>query len=798
MAERAENTAKRFSVVGTNVSRKDAPSKAKGEAVYADDIQLPLMLHGRIKRADYGHARILSIDTSKAEALAGVKAVVVGADAPIKYGIVPQMPTETALAVDKVRFYGEPVAAVAATDPDIAEKALDLIEVEYEPLPVYTTPEAALAPDAVPLHEDNKYGNIAYRANQEFGEVDDAFAKSHLVVEKTFKTSYVNHVFMEPHCAVAKFDTHGELTIWSSTQVPHYLHTMLSRVMAMPMTKIHVKVPTVGGGFGGKGEASNNELIAALLARKSGRPVKVAYSRKEVFLQHRGRHPIEMKVKMGVDKEGYLQAIAYDGLMDGGAYGAWGIVILFYTAAMLHMPYKVKNVRFHARRIYTNKPTCGPMRGLGGVQPRFALESLMDEIALKLGMSPYELKRKNAIDKTHDTVSGVHCRHSEYKKCLDEVVKRSGYLDKHQKLPFGKGVGLAGGYYISGTAYTLYMSYKPHSTALIRVDTESGVTVYCGATDIGQGSNMVLGMMAAEKLGLPFEQIHVISGDTKLAPFDLGSFASRVTVAAGSAVCQAADRVVEAILPVAAVQLGCRAEQLAVGGGEIYSTFESEKRMPFWDVVEKYIDAHGPLTATGDYTPPRRTASFKGGNIGHSPTYGFTAHVAEVEVDTETGEIRIPRYWEAGDCGQPINPQSVEGQVEGSIVMAMGQALFEEVKLGSDGRLVNPNLHDYKIPTMADIPKLDTYAVESYDPDSPYGAKEAGEGPIQPAIPAIFNAIYDAIGVRFTEMPVTPEKVLAALAAKEQEAPKKATKTAKKPAAKAAKPTGSKPKAKKA
>ncbi|NTU59549.1 MAG: molybdopterin-dependent oxidoreductase, partial [Deltaproteobacteria bacterium] len=332
--------------------------------------------------------------------------------------------------------------------------------------------------------------------------------------------------------------------------------------------------------------------------------------------------------------------------------------------------------------------------------------------------------------------------------------------------PFGKGVGLAGGYYISGTAYTLYMSYKPHSTALIRIDTEGGVTVYCGATDIGQGSNMVLGMMAAEKFGIPFEDVHVVSGDTKLAPFDLGSFASRVTVAAGSAVCQAADRIVEQLLPVAAIQLGVRPEQLAVGNGEIYSTFETEKRVAFWDVVEKYIDSHGPLTATGDYTPPRRTASFKGGNIGHSPTYGFTAHVAEVDVDTETGEVRVVKYNEAGDCGQPINPVSVEGQVEGSIVMAMGQALYEEMKVGADGRLLNPNLHDYKIPTATDIPHIETFAVDSYDPDSPYGAKEAGEGPIQPTIPAILNAIYDAIGVRFTEMPVTPEKVLAALEAK--------------------------------
>jgi 4-hydroxybenzoyl-CoA reductase subunit alpha len=753
-----------FDVIGKDQKRKDGPKKVKGEHEFADDIQFPMMLHGRIKRSDIAHARIISIDTSKAEALPGVKAVLVGSDTPIKYGIVPQMPTEYALAHQKVRFYGEPVAAVAAVDAETAERALDLIEIEYEALPAYTTPEQALVEGAVRIHEDNKFpGNIAYEADQNFGDVDEAFKNSHYVLEKIFRTSYVNHVFMEPHCAVSKFDTNGELFIWSTTQIPHYLHTHLAKVLQMEMNRIHVKVTGVGGGFGGKGEVSNNELISALLARKAGRPVKVLYSRKDVFLQHRGRHPIEMKVKVGVDKEGMITGIDYNGTMDGGSYGGWGLVILFYTAAMLHLPYNVRNVRFFARRIYTNKPTCGAMRGLGGVQPRFALESLLDQIAIDIGMSPYELKKKNAIGLSHETVSGQVVRHSEFRKCLDQAVANSGYLEKHGKLPFGKGIGLAGGYYISGTAYTLYMAYKPHSSAMIRVDTESGVTVYCGATDIGQGSDTVLGMMAAEKFGLPFETIHVVSGDTSLAPFDLGTFASRVTVAAGSAVCKAADNILEKLMPVAAIQLGVSPEQLEARHGKIYSVFEKDKEIDFWKVVGKYIDAHGPLTATGDYTPPRRTGNFKGANIGHSPTYGFSAQCTEVDIDIETGEVRVIRVTEAGDCGQPINPVSVEGQVEGSIVMGMGQALFEELKVGKDGRLLNPSLHDYKIPTMADMPELKTTFVDSYDPESPFGAKEAGEGPIQPVIPAIFNAVYDAIGVRFTEMPITPEKILKAL-----------------------------------
>jgi CO/xanthine dehydrogenase Mo-binding subunit len=431
---------------------------------------------------------------------------------------------------------------------------------------------------------------------------------------------------------------------------------------------------------------------------------------------------------------------------------------------MLHLPYKVPNVRFRARRVYTNKPTCGAMRGLGGVQPRLALETMLDEAAVRLGQSPYELKRKNAVESGHITASNVYVRHSEYKQCLDNVVQRSGYLERHGKLPFGKGIGLAGGYYISGTAYTLYLSYKPHSSALIRVDPESGVTVYCGAAEIGQGSDTVLAMIAAEGLGLSYDEVHVFSGDTATTPFELGSFASRVTVGSGSAVKEAAQAINKKLYGVAAVALGVQAEQLTSKEGKIFSTFEPEKAIGFWKAVEKYISAYGPLAANGHFTPPRRSAVGKvqGGNIGHSPTYGFTAQVAEVEVDTETGEIKLKKMTEAGDCGQAINPLNVEGQVEGSIVMGLGQALYEEMVVRGD-RILNTNLHEYRIPTMMDMPEMDTEIVDSFDPESPCGAKESGEGPIQPVIPAILNAIYDAIGVRFTDLPVTPEKVLAAL-----------------------------------
>ena len=757
-----------FTSVGKSVPRKDAALKARGEAKYTDDLTLPGMLYGKIKRSPYAHALIKNIDCRRALALPGVREVITGKEAPIPYGIVPQNPTEYALAVGKVRYSGEGVAAVAAVDEETAEEALELIAVEYEPLPVLLDPLEAMARNDVLIHENVPH-NIAYEGRQEFGDPDGALARSAYVLEKEFRTSYVNHAFLEPHAGLAAFSPDGELTVYASTQIPHYLHRTLSLVLQMPMHKIRVSVPTVGGGFGGKGEVASAELCAALLARKTGRPVKVTYERSEVFAQHKGRHPCVIKMKIGVDQDGLIQAVDFDNILDGGAYAGWGIVVLFYTAAMIHLPYRVPNARFRGRRIFTNKPTTGAMRGLGGVQPRFAMESMLDELAQMAGLSPYEIRMRNAVESGYTTKSNVYVPHSEFKKCLQTAAEKSGYLEKHGRLPFGRGIGLAGGYYISGTAYTLYMSYKPHSSAMIRVDTEAGVTLYCGATDIGQGSDTVMAQMAAEALGVRYEDVHVVSGDTTLAPFDLGSFASRVTYGTGQAIKMAAAEINQKLFAVAAAELGVRAEHLTAKNYRIFSRFEPKKAMDWHRAVEKYIDAQGPLVGAGHYTPPRAGGKFQGGKIGQSPTFGFSAQVTEVEVDLETGKVKVLKVTEAGDCGQAINPLSVEGQVEGSILMGMGQALYEEIKVAPDGKLLNPNLHDYKIPTIMELPEIDSTIVESYDPTAPFGAKESGEGPIQPVIPAIANAVADAIGVRFTDLPITPEKVLRALREKERE-----------------------------
>mgnify|MGYP000056615753 FL=1 len=752
---------KEYTEVGRSIRRPDGPDKVKGKVRYTDDLTLPRMVYGKLLRSKHAHANIVKIDYSKAMELEGVLGVITGEDCPIPYGIVPHNANEHALAVGKVRNWGEPVAAVAAVTEEIAEKALELIEVEYDVLEAIVDPREAVKRDDIRIHEDSPY-NISYEGVQVYGDPDKALEEADYVLEQDYYSSYVNHGFIEPQSAIADYDVAtGKLHLYATCQVPHYTHQQLAKVLEMPLNKIRITVPLIGGGFGGKGVASQADFCSALLSRKVGRPVKITYERSEVFATNNGRHPCYMKMKLGFDKTGKITACDFTNLMDGGAYAGWGIVVLFYTASMVHIPYVIPNVRFDGKRVYTNKPTCG-------VQPRFAMEQMLDQAAAHFGMDPYEIRMLNAAESGYTAKSKMYVPHTEYKKCLTECVERSGYKEKHGKLPFGKGIGLSGGYYISGTSYTLYLSYKPHTVATIKVDEENDVTVYCGATDIGQGVDMVMAQMAAETLGIKTEDVTVVPRDTKISTFDLGTFASRLTFATGWAIRQAAEKVNAELKPVAAGMLGIRGEEVEVQGGEFYNIYKPHKRVPWRDVVSQYIQTNGPLSMTGQFTPPRRKGIQQGGNIGHSPTFGFSAQIAEVDVDLETGKVNVVKITEAGDCGVAINPQSVEGQVHGSIGMGMGQALYEEMKVAPDGRFLNPSLHDYKLPTALDMPEIDANIVDAYDPSAPYGAKESGEGPIQPTIPAIFNAVYDAIGVRFTEMPLTPEKVLNAI--KEQKA----------------------------
>jgi 4-hydroxybenzoyl-CoA reductase alpha subunit len=769
---------RRFTQVGRSVPKVDAPAKAKGEAIYADDMVLPGMLYAKIKRCmDYAHAKIVKIDTSKAEALPGVVAVLTGDEAPNRYGIVPHNCNETVLAIDKVRYHGEGVAAVAAVDEETAEKALDLIEVEYEPLPVLLDPFESMArADEVLIHEDRP-GNICHEGKQVYGDVEKAFAESEYVLEREIKVGRPHQSFIEPQSALASYDPQsGRLQLWSSNQVPHYLHRQLSIVLDMPMSKIRVTIPTVGGGFGGKGEACPNEFVACLLSRKTGRPVKCTFEREEVFLHGHGRHPCFMKMKIGLDKEGYIQAVDFENVMDKGAYASWGVVVMFYTGSMIHLPYKVPNARSILKNVYTNKNSSGANRGLGGVQPRFAMEVMLDELADMMGISPYELKLKNAVVSGYTCANNMYVPHTEYSRCLTTAVEKSGYLEKRGKLPFGKGIGLAGGNYITGTAYTLYLNYKPHTTALIRVDTEGGVTLHCAATDIGQGVNTVMAQMAAEALGVHFEDVHVQSHDTETGTFDLGTFASRLTYATGTAIRAAAEPINQKLKEIAGQKLGVRADHLIIKDHTISSMYETKKSMSWYEAVDIATSTTGTLVGIGHFSPPRRKGidlvsgnRVQGANIGHSPTFGFSCQVHEVEVDTETGRVYVKKVTESGDMGTMVNPMAADGQVEGSIVYNMGSALYENQVYDEDGKHLNPNFHDYKIPTVWEMPEMSINTLtDSYDPTAPFGAKETGEGAVQPTFPAISNAIYDAIGVRFYETPITPEMVLRALKEKKE------------------------------
>ncbi len=753
-----------YTEVGRSIPRLDGPMKVTGKLQYTDDLTLPRMVYAKILRSPHAHATIKNIDFSKALELDGVLDVLTGKDFPIDYGIVAHSANEEVLARDKVRMWGEPVAAVCAMTEEIAEKALELIDVEYELLPVIVDArdsERMANEEGVLIHED-KPGNIAHQGKQQYGDVDAILAESDVVIEQEFYSCQYHQSFIEPQSALADFDVHkNKLHLYATCQVPHYTHQQLAKVLQMPMKDIRITVPLLGGGFGGKGVATTADFITSKFSSRVGRPVKCTYERSEVFAQNQGRHPCFMKFRMGFDKEGHITAVDFDNLMVAGAYMSWGVVVLFYTASMTHLPYVTPAAKFSGKLIYTNTNTCGAHRGLGGSQPRFAMEILMDMAAEKLGMTPLQIRLLNAVESGHTCRSMMYVPHTEYKKTLQTAADNCDFENKYGKLPFGEGVGISGGYYISGTSYTLYLSYKPHTVANVKIEGENNVVLYCGATDIGQGADMVMAQMAAETLGVRSEDVKVVSRDTETATFDLGTFASRVTYATGWAIRRACEAANQLLFPVAAAIMGCRGQEVGVKDYQFYSIYEKKRKNVDWnEVVDQYISANGPLITSGQFTPPRRKGIQQGGNIGHSPTFGFTTQIAHVKVDLYTGNVHVLDITEAGDLGQPINPMSCEGQVHGSIQMGLGNALLEEMRYAEDGRLLNPSFHDYKLCGTLDMPEVNAEIVESYDPSAPYGGKESGEGPIQPTPPAIFNAVYDAIGYRCTEQPLTQEKVL--------------------------------------
>jgi 4-hydroxybenzoyl-CoA reductase subunit alpha len=751
-----------FDVVGHGALRIDGIAKLTGAAQYTDDLRPPRLLVGKILRSPHAHARVLSVDTSLAEALPGVKAVAVGADAPIPHGILPISEDEHALAVDKVRYVGDPVAAVAAVDEATAERALALIRVTYEVLPAIFDSHEALIRDDVKIHEESKEANVERRVSFRFGDVEAAFANADHIREDVFFKDAASHATLEPHSALAEF-ADGRLTLWTSTQVPHYVQRALSRVLNLPMDRVRVIKPTLGGGFGGKGEPLPLEFAASILAMKSGRPVKITHTREEVFLSHRGRHPMEMTLKTGVTRDGVITGVHFTNLLDGGAYGSFGVVTLIYSGQLLTGPYRIPAFAFDGARVFTNKPPCGAQRGHGAVQPRFAFEVHLDRIAEDLGIDPLEIRRRNAVEPGHRTVNELQITSCGFLECLDRAAEAVGWEEKHGRLPRGRGVGLAGGFYVSGAGVPIYYNSMPHSNVVIKVDRDGGVTVLSGASDIGQGSDTVLAVVAAETLGVPLETVRVISADTGTTPVDLGTYSSRVTLMAGRACQAAAEDAREKVLAAAAEKLDRDMAALEIHAGRVCAAGEPQVWMSFADAVCLAETTGGPVTGAGGYRPRDLAGNYKMGGVGPSPAFSFGADAAEVEVDLETGVVRVLRIVAAHDLGKAINPPAAAGQIQGAVAMGFGESLLERHTVLPGGRLRSSDLLEYRLPTSLDVPQIDPVLVESIDPEGPFGAKEVGEGSLHPSLPAIVNAVHDATGIWFHELPLDPETVLAAL-----------------------------------
>ncbi len=770
-----------FKIIGKSLPRYDARDKATGRAKYTGDISLHRMLHGKILHSPIAHGRIKRIDTSKAEDLPGVKAVITGKDVPDRqYGVSPPRYDEFVLAKEIVRYVGDEVAAVAAVDEETAQRALELIEVEYEEMPTVFDAFRAME-DGAPLLHERYPRNINTKVDHHFGNVEKGFREADYIKEADFTGNFTQQAPMEPHASIGDWQE-DILVLYSATQVPHYVHYMLANVFDMPLGKIKVIRPPVGGGFGGKAETTPLDLISCILSKRTGCPVKMVYTRKEMFLHHRGRHKQYIEMKLGVTKEGKITAFESKIILDGGAYTSFGIVTVYYAGSMIPTLYKIPNYKYTGRRVMTNKPACGAFRGHGSPQPRFAFECLLNMICDDMGLDPVEVRRINSMEPNYLTCNDLDIRSCQYKSTLEQAVKASGFSEKYDGMKAGKGIGIASGGFVSGAGYTIYRgqvqqhsqkprepfqkkSIFPHANAIIKISEDGTQAVlFIGAADIGQGSDTILPMIAAEALGLPPDRVRIRSEDSDISPIDLGAYSSRITLMGGNAVKMAAEDVLTKLLPVAAGLMNCPVEELKAEEGLIYSTTDEDKKMEWAEAARKYFNENSSLVGIGWYKPPEGLGGdYKGATVGTSPAYSFSTAICELAVDLETGKVDVKKFWDYHDCGTPVNPMSVHGQVEGAIVMTTGEALMEDIVYNEKGELLNANLHEYLLMTIKDAPEIFSGIVESYEPEGPYGAKEVGEGATVPILGAVAHAIKDATGVWITDLPITPEKILRAL-----------------------------------
>jgi 4-hydroxybenzoyl-CoA reductase subunit alpha len=615
-----------------------------------------------------------------------------------------------------------------------------------------------------PIHARGLAGsNIQKEVVQHFGDVDAAFGRAAVTTRVRGTFAGVTHAFTEPMATVAEATPDGRLTVWSATQVPHYLHRSLSEVLGIPMHRIRVIKPEVGGGFGGKSDPLPHEIVCAALAIETGRPVKVLFDREEVFYTNHGRHPTQNDVRIAADADGTLLAYDIDALIDGGAWSSFGTVTTYYNGVLAMGPYRVPNFRYKGRRVYTTKPPSGAMRAHGGTNIRYSIEVALDMLAEKIGLDPFALREKNALPPNSTTVNEFRITSTSFLRCLAAAREKSGWAEKFRRLPYGRGVGLGCGFYISGSNSPIHFTPKmPQSTVHLKVDMDGGIAVHSMQADIGQGSNTLLAAIVAEVLGVDLERVHVQRVDSDVSPIDLGSYSSRVTFMMGNAARAAAEELKGKLVTAAAELLERRPEEVVVGHERFELGADATTGVSFLKALHKAMETSGALTASGSYQTKPVGGSFKGARAGTAPAYSFAAYVAEVDVDVDTGEYRVVKIWAAFDCGRALNRLAVEGQIEGSIHMGLGQVMGESMNYRGS-RLFNPSLLEYKIPMSQQMPAVEILLVGEDDPEGPFGAKEAGEGPLIATLPAIGNALYDAIGVRFTELPITPDRVLRGL-----------------------------------
>lgn len=746
-------------VVGKRVPMIDGPARVTASAQYTQDVVLPGMLYGKILRSPHAHARILRLDTSRAEQLSGVRAVITAADTSgLTYiHLGPPLADKYPLAKDKVRYMGDEVAAVAAEDPETAARALELVEVEYEILPAVFTVEEAMAPGAPQVHASE--GNVAVHIIRHFGDVEQGFRQADFVFEDEYSTPAIAHCCLETHGVVAAFDEKGYLTLWAATQAPYFIKKELSHVLQMPDAHIRVMAVQLGGGFGARSKVCDDEAICALLAKKSGRPVKITLSREEEFATTRTRHPTRIRIKTGVKSDGTLVARELVEFMDNGAYNGYGPAILSYSASVVASLYRVPNVRFEGYLVYTNKQYGGPMRGYGAPQVTFAVESQMDRIARQLGMDRVALRTRNANRPDEVTPCGWKITSCAFAECIEQAVASLGARkEKHGTGARRRGVGVAGGIGVSGSHVYVDGDY---TGAVVELTPAGTVTVKVGTTDLGTWSNTTLAQVAAEELGVALEDVRMVVMDTALTPPDPGSFGSRVAFVGGNAVRRAAAIVKRKILEAMANKIEVSVDLLEARNRMIHVAGSKEPVASVYQAAQLTADfvEKGAVTASYRYETPTDLLDRATGYGNVSAAYCFLAQAAEVEVDCETGRVQVLQLSTVYDVGRALNPTAVEGQIQGAVIMGAGFALTEQLKY-DQGRLLNSNFLDYRLLTACDIPELKVILLEQPDPEGPFGAKGVGEWALVPTAPAIANAVYDAIGVQVHDLPITPERVL--------------------------------------